>query len=83
MKSSQLTLLLTLPLMNGITRAALVVLLSAAGASVAAAQVAWGGDILRQAPEWYASAEARAVADNVIQYQSPQGGWPKNMDLSV
>ncbi len=83
MNSARLAFLLTLPLMKGMIRAALVVLLSAASVSVTAAQVAWSEDILRQAPEWYASVEARAVADNVIQYQSPQGGWPKNTDLAA
>ena len=69
--------------MEEVNRAALVVLLAAASVSVSAGQVAWGSDILRQAPEWYASVEARAVADNVIQYQSSQGGWPKNTDLAT
>jgi PelA/Pel-15E family pectate lyase len=43
--------------------------------------VRWGPAILRQKPEWYASAEARAAAGRVIRYQSPEGGWPKNHDL--
>lgn len=49
----------------------------------AAAQVRWSAELLRQKPEWYASAEARAIADSVIRYQSPQGGWPKNTDLAA
>lgn len=48
-----------------------------------AAKIRWSAAILRQEPEWYASAEARAVADSVIQYQSPQGGWPKSTDLDT
>lgn len=44
--------------------------------------VRWGKGYLRRDPEWYASAEARAVADNVIRRQSPQGGWPKSIDLA-
>ena len=63
-------------------RAALVILLAAASATAVAAQVEWGGDLLRQEPEWYASAEARAIADSVARYQSPEGGWPKNTDLA-
>lgn len=47
-----------------------------------AAIIRWGRAVLRQEPEWYASAEARAVSDSVIQYQSPQGGWPKSTDLA-
>jgi PelA/Pel-15E family pectate lyase len=45
--------------------------------------IRWGADVLRQKPEWYASPEARAIADSVIQYQLPDGGWPKNTDLGV
>lgn len=48
-----------------------------------AAKIRWSVAILRQKPEWYASAEARPVADSVIQYQSLQGGWPKSTDLAT
>lgn len=47
-----------------------------------AGPVRWDAGVLRQAPAWYASAEARAVADNVLLYQSPLGAWPKNTDLA-
>jgi PelA/Pel-15E family pectate lyase len=65
-----------------------VLLLIASGllstvAAGSAAQVRWGAEVLRQKPEWYASAEARAIADSVLQYQSPQGAWPKNTDLAT
>jgi PelA/Pel-15E family pectate lyase len=43
----------------------------------------WGADYLRRPAEWYASAEARAVAEIVLQYQSPEGGWPKNRNLTT
>lgn len=43
----------------------------------------WGQEVLKQKPEWYDSAAARAVADSVVQYQSPQGGWPKSTNLAV
>lgn len=49
----------------------------------AAAPVRWGADALRHKPEWYASAPARALADSVVQHQSPNGGWPKNTDLGT
>lgn len=32
---------------------------------------------------WYASAEARRIADNIVSYQTPAGGWGKNFDLSI
>ena len=47
------------------------------------AAIRWGGDILKQKPEWYASAEAQAAADNVLRYQSEADAWPKNTDLLV
>lgn len=42
----------------------------------------WSDAYLRHRPEWYATPAARAIADSVIQYQSPQGGWPKSTDLA-
>jgi PelA/Pel-15E family pectate lyase len=41
----------------------------------------WNAGLLRQKPAWYASDEARAVADSVLRYQSSVGAWPKNTDL--
>jgi PelA/Pel-15E family pectate lyase len=31
---------------------------------------------------WYAGADARRVADIVVSFQTPAGGWGKNMDMS-
>jgi PelA/Pel-15E family pectate lyase len=53
------------------------------GAGVPSATIRWGAEVLRQKPDWYASREAKALADNVIQYQAADGGWPKNTDLGV
>ncbi|MEM1354297.1 MAG: pectate lyase [Planctomycetota bacterium] len=50
--------------------------------SVTAEQIEWGRSLLNRDAQWYSSAEARAVADSVMLYQSPQGGWPKNTDLA-
>lgn len=37
--------------------------------------------LAKQMPEeWYATAEAQAVADSVLNYQFPSGGWGKNVD---
>ncbi len=33
-------------------------------------------------PAWYASPEARAVANNIVSFQTPAGGWGKNQDRS-
>lgn len=35
-----------------------------------------------QAEAWYHSAEARQKADIVVSFQTPSGGWSKNLDLS-
>ena len=32
--------------------------------------------------EWYQSEEAKTIAANVLSYQSPAGGWPKNVDTA-
>lgn len=33
--------------------------------------------------EWFASEEARRIADNLESYQTPEGGWPKNIDMAA
>ncbi len=42
----------------------------------------WGNHVLDHDGAWYASDDARAIANSVIQYQSSQGGWPKSTDLA-
>ena len=44
--------------------------------------IGWGEAALQQQQAWYRSTEARAVANSVVQYLSPQGGWPKSTDLA-
>lgn len=56
--------------------------LALAGAGALPGAVPWA-DILRQPPAWYAGAEARALAANIVRYQAPEGGWPKNMDMTA
>ena len=31
--------------------------------------------------EWYGSDDSKIVAENILLYQRPEGGWPKNMEL--
>ena len=45
-------------------------------------QVRFGKNLLKKDDDWFRSEQAREIADSVIQYQSPQGGWPKNTELS-
>ncbi len=33
--------------------------------------------------EWYISRQARAVADSIVKYQLPSGGWAKNQDWGL
>jgi PelA/Pel-15E family pectate lyase len=44
--------------------------------------VAWK-DGLKQKAEWYSSAEASRIADNLLLYQRDSGGWPKNIDMAA
>jgi len=37
---------------------------------------------LRKDATWYASAEALSLAANVISFQTPSGGWSKNVDMT-
>jgi PelA/Pel-15E family pectate lyase len=36
----------------------------------------------RQEAEWFKSDEGRQVVENVLLYQFPSGGWPKNTDMA-
>jgi PelA/Pel-15E family pectate lyase len=37
---------------------------------------------LRNQSAWYAQAEARRIADIVVSFQTPAGGWSKNLDMT-
>ncbi|MFG6431845.1 pectate lyase [Roseateles sp. LYH14W] len=37
---------------------------------------------LEREAAWYASAEAKAIADTILSFQTPSGGWSKNQDRS-
>lgn len=55
----------------------------AAGAAPPEAQARLHGESgmpLDKAPAWYASPEARHVADNIVSFQTPAGGWGKNVN---
>lgn len=40
------------------------------------------GIALNRDAEWYRSAEARRIAEIIISFQTPAGGWSKNLDLT-
>jgi len=49
-----------------------------------AAQVhdkSWGSITEQKEGEWFASDEAKAIAENVLLYQRNIGGWPKNIQM--
>lgn len=35
---------------------------------------------LKKDAAWYGSADARAMADTIVSFQTPSGGWSKNQD---
>ena len=37
---------------------------------------------LNRPPEWYGTPEARHVADIIVSFQTPAGGWSKNLNLA-
>ncbi|WAC48314.1 pectate lyase [Asticcacaulis sp. SL142] len=39
-----------------------------------------GKMVLNKDAAWYATAEARAIADTIVSFQTPSGGWSKNQD---
>lgn len=45
------------------------------------AEVNFSKSLLKKSDAWFQSDEARKIADSVLLYQSPQGGWPKNTNL--
>jgi PelA/Pel-15E family pectate lyase len=49
-------------------------------ANEAVGTIAWV-DAQNKPDEWYASAEALRIADNVVLYQRSSGGWPRNIDM--
>ena len=59
----------------------LLSLLLSLSAHAATPPTKWGTSVLKQDADWYASTEARAIADNVLLYQSTVGAWPKNTDF--
>ena len=48
----------------------------------ALSEVRFGKHLLKKDDDWFRSEEAKAIAESVILYQSPQGGWPKSTNLA-
>ncbi len=43
--------------------------------------VKWSERLPRD-PQWLAGEQGRAIAENLLLYQYPSGGWPKNVDMA-
>ena len=69
-------------ILNRLTPVLLVTSVVLFAAKTAGAQVRFSDNLLRKDDAWFRSDEAKAIADSVIQYQSPQGGWPKSTNLA-
>ena len=41
-----------------------------------------GGIVLKNPAAWYGGAAAREIADNLVSFQTPAGGWCKNTDYT-
>ena len=41
-----------------------------------------GGLTLKNSASWYAGAAARRIAENLVSFQTPAGGWSKNTDYA-
>lgn len=50
-------------------------------ANEAVGTIAWV-DAQNKPDEWYASAEALRISENLLLYQRSSGGWPKNIDMA-
>ncbi|MEX2305983.1 MAG: pectate lyase [Pirellulales bacterium] len=57
-------------------------MLAVATLAVFAYAITWEG-AQRQRPDWFRSAEGARVVENVLLYQFPSGGWPKNIDMAA
>lgn len=65
----------------GLNRISILLVAALAVVSSPAAEVSWRNALV-QAADWYRSDDAAALAESVIAYQTPHGGWPKNIDFS-
>ena len=61
--------------------------MTAVMAAVFATGSLWGaggtGAFLRRPEAWFASEEAVRISGNILSWQSEEGGWPKNIDVTA
>ncbi len=63
-----------------IYRATLLLFMAATFPPDASAAGGGAAKWLKQPADWFASPEAKHIAENILSYQSDLGGWPKNTD---
>lgn len=69
--------------MKRLTITLLAAVLIAAAANAQSSQMRFKKLPSRMPAEWFASAEAQAIADTVMKYQFPSGGWAKNLNWNM
>jgi len=69
---------------TSMTRSYLPLALPFAASLIVACAYADGWDeAQRQPPAWFNTADGKGVLNNVLLYQFPSGGWPKNLDMAA
>jgi PelA/Pel-15E family pectate lyase len=58
-------------------------LLGLLAAVASAAPRTSAGKYFDRPADWFKSAEAAAIAGNILSYQAPEGGWPSNVDTAA
>jgi len=61
--------------------AAIAMSLGEIGHAQTSREVRWA-ECLSQKEAWYSTGDALRIADNLLLYQFPSGGWPKNIDMA-
>jgi PelA/Pel-15E family pectate lyase len=61
---------------------AITICLDPAGYAQSARKIHWS-ECLWQKDAWYSTVDAVRIADNLLLYQFPSGGWPKNIDMAA
>src|SRR4051794_2970004 len=60
-----------------------IVLIVLAATSIAPAAGTSAGKFLDRPPEWYRSDDAAKIANTILSFQAPEGGWPKNIETAT
>jgi len=67
---------------HGVAFTCLVVAIPLGSTAIQSQQQIHWRQCLGQPTDWYSTKEAVRIADNLLLYQYPSGGWPKNIDMA-